>query len=154
MAIIQNQACMDALKRLAAELEAAEDRAGWRMPEGRLNSVELRWVACWSFVVALGCGRVALGRGWCLFSRPAVCVIMHPAALETNAAHPSPPPPHRPPPHSVIERVYGEQSGTQVCDLLRKSPAVAIPIILPRLEQKDQEWREVRGGGVPGGLVS
>ncbi|KAI8469341.1 MAG: hypothetical protein J3K34DRAFT_522233 [Monoraphidium minutum] len=44
----------------------------------------------------------------------------------------------------AIERIYGDQSGPQVCDLLRKNPPVAIPVILGRLEQKDAEWREVR----------
>ncbi len=49
-----------------------------------------------------------------------------------------------------MERIYGEASGPQVCDLLRKNPAVAAPVVLARLEQKDEEWREVRtpqGGG-------
>lgn len=50
----------------------------------------------------------------------------------------------------AIERIYGEQSGPQVCDLLRKNPAVAVPIILPRLEQKDAEWMEVGGRRGPG----
>lgn len=34
--------------------------------------------------------------------------------------------------------------------LLRANPAVAIPVILTRLHQKDQEWRRVRGQAVLG----
>ncbi|RLN64109.1 hypothetical protein BBP00_00003642 [Phytophthora kernoviae] len=44
---------------------------------------------------------------------------------------------------SAITRIYGE-SGTQILDLLRKYPAGAIPVILKRLKQKDEEWRRAR----------
>jgi len=43
----------------------------------------------------------------------------------------------------AVARIYGE-AGPQVADLLRKNPAVAIPVVLPRLAQKDEEWREVK----------
>lgn len=33
----------------------------------------------------------------------------------------------------------GEQ-GTQVVELLKKNPAVAVPVVLARLKQKDEEW--------------
>ena len=41
----------------------------------------------------------------------------------------------------------------QVVALLRANPAVAIPTVLARLMQKDQEWHKVlgRGGGGGGG---
>ena len=35
--------------------------------------------------------------------------------------------------------VAGEQ-GTSVVELVRKFPGVAIPVVLPRLMQKDEEW--------------
>ncbi len=38
-----------------------------------------------------------------------------------------------------IQKLYGE-SGQQLVDLLIKNPAVAIPVILARLEQKEVEW--------------
>lgn len=42
-----------------------------------------------------------------------------------------------------IERLYAEQ-GPVLCDLIRKNPVVAIPLVVVRLEQKDEEWRRVR----------
>ncbi|CAD7696877.1 unnamed protein product [Ostreobium quekettii] len=43
----------------------------------------------------------------------------------------------------IIERIYGDQ-GKNVLDLLKKNPVVAIPVVLMRLQQKDQEWRQVK----------
>jgi len=45
----------------------------------------------------------------------------------------------------AIARMYGDH-GYQIIDLLKKNPTVAIPIILARLRQKDEEWRRVRVG--------
>lgn len=42
-----------------------------------------------------------------------------------------------------IARVYGDQ-GYEMVELLNKSPAVAVNIILMRLKQKDVEWRKTR----------
>ncbi|EFJ52117.1 hypothetical protein VOLCADRAFT_56211 [Volvox carteri f. nagariensis] len=42
-----------------------------------------------------------------------------------------------------IERLYADQ-GPVLIDLLRKNPVVAIPVVVARLEQKDEEWRRVR----------
>ncbi|KAJ0400511.1 hypothetical protein P43SY_006690 [Pythium insidiosum] len=44
---------------------------------------------------------------------------------------------------NAISRIYGE-AGAQILELLRKYPAGAIPIILKRLKQKDEEWRKAR----------
>ncbi|KAF0699793.1 Aste57867_9634 [Aphanomyces stellatus] len=44
---------------------------------------------------------------------------------------------------NAIARIYGE-SGHQILDLLAKHPAGAIPVILKRLQQKDDEWRRAR----------
>ncbi|KAG3114364.1 hypothetical protein PI125_g6515 [Phytophthora idaei] len=44
---------------------------------------------------------------------------------------------------NAITRIYGE-AGSQILELLRKYPAGAIPIILKRLKQKDEEWRRAR----------
>jgi len=45
----------------------------------------------------------------------------------------------------AIARLYGDH-GYQIIDLLNKNPTVAIPIVLARLRQKDEEWRRVRVG--------
>eukprot|EP01018_Ginkgo_biloba_P004031 Gb_11760 [translate_table: standard] len=42
-----------------------------------------------------------------------------------------------------IERIYGDH-GLDVIDLLRKDPAVALPVILTRLKQKQEEWSRCR----------
>ncbi|KAI9922063.1 hypothetical protein PsorP6_000999 [Peronosclerospora sorghi] len=44
---------------------------------------------------------------------------------------------------NAITRIYGD-SGTQILELLRQYPAGAIPVILKRLNQKDEEWRRAR----------
>jgi len=43
----------------------------------------------------------------------------------------------------AIARMYGDH-GYQIIDLLNKNPTVAIPIVLARMRQKDEEWRRVR----------
>ncbi|MEW5314307.1 MAG: hypothetical protein WDW38_005815 [Sanguina aurantia] len=43
----------------------------------------------------------------------------------------------------AIERLYADQ-GQNLLELMRKNPAVAVPIVLMRMEQKDAEWRKVR----------
>ena len=50
--------------------------------------------------------------------------------------------------YRAINRIYGE-AGTRIVALLRGNPAVAIPTILPRLEQKDQEWRQTKAEMLP-----
>ena len=42
-----------------------------------------------------------------------------------------------------IARIYGEK-GNEILEGLRKNPTVAIPIILKRLKQKDEEWKNAR----------
>ncbi|KAL3924281.1 MAG: hypothetical protein SGILL_001142 [Bacillariaceae sp.] len=42
-----------------------------------------------------------------------------------------------------IVRIYGEQ-GPEILELLKNNPSVAIPIVVKRLRQKDEEWRRVR----------
>jgi len=42
-----------------------------------------------------------------------------------------------------IARVYGPH-GAEILELLRKNPGGAIPVILARLKQKDEEWRQKR----------
>ncbi|KAI9153728.1 hypothetical protein LWI28_015603 [Acer negundo] len=42
-----------------------------------------------------------------------------------------------------IERLYGDH-GLDVTDILRKNPALALPVILTRLKQKQEEWTRCR----------
>jgi paired amphipathic helix protein Sin3a len=42
-----------------------------------------------------------------------------------------------------ISRIYGDK-GAEILEGLRKNPVVAIPIILKRLKQKDEEWKKAR----------
>ena len=44
---------------------------------------------------------------------------------------------------STVSRLYGEH-GTEVLELMRKNPAVAIPVVLRRLRQKEREWIAAR----------
>lgn len=42
-----------------------------------------------------------------------------------------------------IERLYGDH-GVDVKETIRKDPAAALPVILPRLKQKQDEWTKCR----------
>lgn len=44
---------------------------------------------------------------------------------------------------STVSRLYGEH-GAEVLELLRKNPAVAIPVVLKRLRQKERVWSAAR----------
>lgn len=41
----------------------------------------------------------------------------------------------------VLKRIYGVNRYHEVVDALRESPAVAVPIVLKRMKQKDEEWK-------------
>lgn len=41
----------------------------------------------------------------------------------------------------VIRKVYDKERGYEMIDLLHEFPAFAVPLILKRLKQKDEEWR-------------
>ncbi|KAI8070511.1 hypothetical protein BC940DRAFT_16381 [Gongronella butleri] len=40
----------------------------------------------------------------------------------------------------IIKKIYGDDRGMEIIDVLYSSPAVAIPILLKRLKLKDEEW--------------
>ena len=44
-----------------------------------------------------------------------------------------------------IERIYGDH-GLDVLDLLRENPTLALRVVLPRLQQKQDEWSVCRAG--------
>ncbi|GAA6014189.1 hypothetical protein JCM11491_004132 [Sporobolomyces phaffii] len=41
----------------------------------------------------------------------------------------------------VLKRVYGKEQGLEVIQALHENPCVAVPIVLARLKQKDDEWK-------------
>ncbi|KAJ3731949.1 hypothetical protein DFJ43DRAFT_1076534 [Lentinula guzmanii] len=41
----------------------------------------------------------------------------------------------------IIKKVYGRDNGTEIIQALQECPGVAIPVVLARLKQKDDEWR-------------
>ncbi|KAJ3299229.1 Transcriptional regulatory protein sin3, partial [Blyttiomyces sp. JEL0837] len=41
----------------------------------------------------------------------------------------------------VIKKIYDNERGQEVIDALHNSPAVAVPVVLKRLKQKDEEWK-------------
>ncbi|CDK26082.1 unnamed protein product [Kuraishia capsulata CBS 1993] len=41
----------------------------------------------------------------------------------------------------VIRKIYDKTSGFEVIDALHDNPAIAVPIVLKRLKQKDEEWK-------------
>src|SRR5699024_526855 len=41
----------------------------------------------------------------------------------------------------VIRKVYDKDRGFEVIDALHDNPAIAVPIVLKRLKQKDEEWK-------------
>jgi histone deacetylase complex regulatory component SIN3 len=42
---------------------------------------------------------------------------------------------------TLIRKVYGANRADEVLDALKKQPSIALPVILKRLQQKDEEWR-------------
>ncbi|KAJ8327725.1 hypothetical protein QVD99_003749 [Batrachochytrium dendrobatidis] len=41
----------------------------------------------------------------------------------------------------AIKKVYDKDRGAEVIDALHQNPAIAVPIVLKRLKQKDEEWK-------------
>lgn len=46
--------------------------------------------------------------------------------------------------HRTLKKVYGRDAGTEVIQALQECPSVAVPVVLARLKQKDEEWRRVQ----------
>ena len=51
--------------------------------------------------------------------------------------------------YRCIERIYGDH-GSDIVDLLRKNPGVAVPVVLTRLKQKDEEVPRAAGDETSG----
>lgn len=46
--------------------------------------------------------------------------------------------------HRVIRKIYGREAGEEVIRAMQDSPAVAIPVVLARLKQKEEEWKRAQ----------
>ncbi|KAL7332816.1 hypothetical protein PS15p_201811 [Mucor circinelloides] len=44
----------------------------------------------------------------------------------------------------VLKKIYGNETGAEVIDMLHNNPAHAVPVVLKRLKQKDEEWRRLQ----------
>ncbi|OCH87472.1 hypothetical protein OBBRIDRAFT_814100 [Obba rivulosa] len=44
----------------------------------------------------------------------------------------------------IIKKVYGREAGLEIIKALQESPSVAVPVVLARLKQKDEEWRRLQ----------
>ena len=43
--------------------------------------------------------------------------------------------------HRTIKKIYGRDSGIEVIQALQDCPGVAVPVVLNRLKQKEEDWR-------------
>jgi paired amphipathic helix protein Sin3a len=41
----------------------------------------------------------------------------------------------------MIKKIYDNERGLEVIDALHQSPSIAVPVVLKRLKQKDEEWK-------------
>lgn len=46
--------------------------------------------------------------------------------------------------HRIIKKIYGRDMGLEVIQALQDCPSVAVPVVLNRLKQKDDEWRRAQ----------
>ncbi|KAJ3720137.1 hypothetical protein C8R42DRAFT_672803 [Lentinula raphanica] len=46
--------------------------------------------------------------------------------------------------HRVVRKIYGREVGTEVLACMQESPAHAIPVVLGRLKQKEEEWKRAQ----------
>ncbi|KAJ9096835.1 hypothetical protein QFC21_005106 [Naganishia friedmannii] len=44
----------------------------------------------------------------------------------------------------ILKKIYGREQGLQVIQALHEKPAMAVPIVLSRLKQKDDEWKKAQ----------
>ncbi|KAF8625181.1 hypothetical protein AX15_005490 [Amanita polypyramis BW_CC] len=46
--------------------------------------------------------------------------------------------------HRILKKIYGREGGTEVIQALQECPSVALPVVVARLKQKDEEWRRAQ----------
>ncbi|KAI8374728.1 uncharacterized protein BYT42DRAFT_499846 [Radiomyces spectabilis] len=44
----------------------------------------------------------------------------------------------------ILKKIYGNDKGLEIIDLLHNNPAQTVPIVLKRLKQKDDEWKRAQ----------
>ncbi|KAF9283609.1 Transcriptional regulatory protein sin3 [Mortierella alpina] len=44
----------------------------------------------------------------------------------------------------IIKKIYDNERGAEVIDALHNNPAIAVPVVLKRLKQKDEEWKKAQ----------
>lgn len=44
----------------------------------------------------------------------------------------------------IIKKIYGMEPGKEVWRVMQESPAIAIPVVLTRLKQKEEEWKRAQ----------
>jgi paired amphipathic helix protein Sin3a len=43
--------------------------------------------------------------------------------------------------HRIVKKIYGKDGGYEIIQALQDCPSVAVPVVLARLKQKDEDWR-------------
>lgn len=46
--------------------------------------------------------------------------------------------------HRVVKKIYGREAGLEVLQAMQDTPALAIPVVLQRLKQKEEEWKRAQ----------
>ncbi|KAF9015729.1 hypothetical protein BDQ17DRAFT_1341548 [Cyathus striatus] len=46
--------------------------------------------------------------------------------------------------HRIIKKIFGRDNGAEIINALQECPSVAVPVVLARLKQKDEEWRRAQ----------
>jgi paired amphipathic helix protein Sin3a len=46
--------------------------------------------------------------------------------------------------HKIIKKIYGRDAGIEVIQALQDCPGVAVPVVLMRLKQKEDDWRRAQ----------
>lgn len=46
--------------------------------------------------------------------------------------------------HRILKKIYGRDGGAEVISALQECPSVAMPVVIARLKQKDEEWRRAQ----------
>lgn len=46
--------------------------------------------------------------------------------------------------HRILKKIYGREGGSEIIQALQECPSVALPVVVARLKQKDEEWRRAQ----------
>ncbi|KAI0062716.1 hypothetical protein BV25DRAFT_1803353 [Artomyces pyxidatus] len=45
----------------------------------------------------------------------------------------------------IVKKIYGRDAGLEVIQAMQETPALAVPVVLTRLKQKEEEWKRAQG---------